>query len=287
MREWAKKLIPVLIAAVMLFNMNLCVSAAELRAGSVKGLPEKLVVLDDNGQSVSENGEYYFEVENMQAGETYTKKIQIMNLREDAAYKITFRAQPLTNEGEIDLENECVCNIHLDSILVYHGKVTGEGTPDIRDNAMSLGLYKPGESHVMTVDITWNGSSAGGFIDNGARIVDRNGSSVIREESGNHSISGETTFKWIFYAEVRDVHGDDSDTSIIEISSPDIEYPSQISFSGDGNDGHNNNNDNHNIIDFVTTGDTIAYCIMGLAAVAMVSMILIAVNKKKKKKKQT
>ena len=102
------KLISVVLAAALLFCMNVTAYAAEtLPDGSVKGLPECLVALDDKGQSVSDSGDYFFSVENMQAGETYTKKIQLMNLRDDASYKISFRAEPLTKSGEIDLENEC------------------------------------------------------------------------------------------------------------------------------------------------------------------------------------
>ena len=55
----AKKLIAVLLTAVLLLSFSVSANADELRAGTVAGLPEKLVVLDDNGNSVSENGEYF------------------------------------------------------------------------------------------------------------------------------------------------------------------------------------------------------------------------------------
>ena len=62
MTRTAKKLIAVLLTAVLLLSFSVAANADELRAGTVAGLPEKLVVLDDNGNSVSENGEYFFEV---------------------------------------------------------------------------------------------------------------------------------------------------------------------------------------------------------------------------------
>ena len=54
------KIIPVFIVVLLLLfsDITLIVNADELKVCSVKGLPEKLVVLDDNGQPVSENGEY-------------------------------------------------------------------------------------------------------------------------------------------------------------------------------------------------------------------------------------
>ena len=167
----AKKLIAILLAAVLLMSMSVMTAYAdELRAGTVAGLPEKLVVLDDNGNSVSENGEYFFEVQDMTPGENYVKNIQIMNLREDASYHIYFNAQPMAKYGDIDLP-------------------------------LDLGKYGPGESRVLRAEIVWNATfSQGGAIDEGHRIYDFNGVKVVREKTGKTHIEGEVIFKWIFTA---------------------------------------------------------------------------------------
>lgn len=280
MWKWAKNFIPVLLAAVLFFCFNTVASADELHVGSVRGLPEKLVVLDDNGRSVSENGEYFFVVENMKAGELYTKRIQIMNLREDASYVIRFRAQPLTNEGEIDLEKECNCDIYLDNKLVYYGSPSGNGTPDIREDAISLGTYKPGDSHVMKVDVRWSGASVDKFIDEGAKLVDRDGSKVIREPSGQRHIEGEITFKWIFYAEVRDK--DESVTEISEISREGEDVSTEdsviIEISGE-------NSKPTDIGDIIKTGEAIAFVAILGVAMATLLLIVLVIGKRKKKKR--
>ena len=289
MKKKKYKLIPVFLIVVFFFlnNFTLLVSADELKVGSVKGLPEKLVVLDDNGQSVSENGEYFFTVENMNQGEVYTKKIQIMNLREDASYKITFKAQPLEKSGEIDLEEGCECDIFIDNILIYYGKVTGEGIPDIRDNALSLGTYKPGESHTMKVEVVWKGTDAGNAIDEGAKLVDRSGTTVLREPSGKRHIEGEVKFKWIFYAEVTD-----SDATISRVSKPD----NSIINSGDDSDGGSkidvdipdepSRPSDPGIPDVIQTGETIAFVAIGAVMFATLLLIVLVLKKKKKKKKK-
>ncbi len=254
MKKRFYKIIALLLTTVMLSACSLTVYADELRAGSVKGLPEKLVVLDDKGNSVSENGEYYFSVENMQAGEHYTKKVQIMNLREDASYHIHFMAQKVSTSGEIDLENDCQCDITLDNNLVYQGKVTGEGNPDIRYEPLDLGYYGPGESHAMNIDIVWNDSGKyGGNIDNGARLVDKNGTTVIRESSGVTHVEGEVVFKWIFTAVV--------------------DSPSHPSVSSQPDNP-------------VKTGEAITFVIFGVAALAIAIMLLLVLTKKKKQEKK-
>ena len=285
MKKKSYKILPVLflVAVFLLNSLSFFFFFDELKVGSVKGLPEKLVVLDDNGQSVSENGEYFFSVEDMQQSEIYTKKIQIMNLREDAKYKITFRAQPIEHSGDFNLEDECRCDIYLDEDLVYTGKVTGEGTPDIRENAMSLGVYKPGESHTMKVQVVWHGTDAGGHIDEGARLVDYTGTTVLRDPSGERHIEGEVKFRWIFYAEVTDAQ-----VTVSTISSPssqDSNPGSKPDVDSDAS-AHGGNGD-PGINDVIKTGETIAFVAIGAVMAATLLLIILAASKKKKKKKKS
>ena len=192
----------------------------------------------------------------MKAREVYTKKIQIMNLREDAAYRIFFNAQRISTTGEINLEEECICTVYLDGAVIYKGKITGEGEPDIRETPLSLGYYHSGESRIMQVDIVWpNDVDHGNFeIDNGARIVDSKGTTIVREKTGKSHIEGETIFKWIFTA-VTDLD------PVPHPSGPDTPTPS----------------------DHVKTGETITFIAAGVMAVALVFMVLFAVTKNKKK----
>ena len=245
----AKKLIAILLAAVLLMSMSVMTAYAdELRAGTVAGLPEKLVVLDDNGNSVSENGEYFFEVQDMTPGENYVKNIQIMNLREDASYHIYFNAQPMAKYGDIDLEEECVLTLYLNERVVYQGKVTGDGVPDVRDEPLDLGKYGPGESRVLRAEIVWNATfSQGGAIDEGHRIYDFDGVKVVREKTGKTHIEGEVIFKWIFTAV-----GD----------APPVDQSSGT---------------------YIDTGETITFVFAGLVVVAIgVMMVLLFVKKRKK-----
>ena len=214
-----KKLTAAAILAIALLYVFMISSYAySLNSGSVHGLPEKLVVLDDEGHSVSENGSYYYSVTDMKPKVTYVKNIQIMNLRDDKSYKIYFSAESVSNTGEINLEDECECVITLDENEIYRGKVSGEGTPDMQKKPLDLGTYAPNEYSQMTVSVIWDGTSAGNFIDNGERIVTASGTEIVRGKSGETFISGETEFKWIFSAEV-ETDEDVTSTSSSESSS--------------------------------------------------------------------
>ncbi len=188
----------------LLFSPLPAYADVKLPDGAVKGLPSDLTAMDNDGQHVnSESGEYFFQVEDMQYGVTYTKEIQLMNLREDKAYHIYFYVEPLFKNGEIDLEKECSCRFWLDNVQFYHGNVSGIGNIDLTQEVYDLGNYLPGDSHKLTCSITWEGSEEDPyFIDNGRKIVSQKDIVMVRDRDGDWYVEGEIEFKWIFYAAV-------------------------------------------------------------------------------------
>jgi hypothetical protein len=209
MKKSFRRFAAAVCGAVLLFCNSLTLSAfAEVRLpeGTVAGLPEKLTVMDSDGNSASsDTGEYFFYVEDMQELTEYSKDIQIINLREDKAYHIYLYAEPISSEGEIDLVNECSAVFSLNGEKKFEGKVTGEsadGSANLSEEPIDLGIYKPGESGKLNCTVTWNGTDAGGFIDEGSRLVDREGTHILREKSGDDTIEGKVTFRWIFCAAV-------------------------------------------------------------------------------------
>ena len=179
-----------------------------LPEGAVKGLPEKLTAMDSDGNVVSSyTGEYFFHVENMNYGETYTKEVQLMNLRDDKAYHIYFYVEPLFKDGEIDLEKGCDCTFWLDGQEFYKGKVTGEpesGYINLQNEVYDCGLYQPGDSHTLKCSVVWNDLDVLVGVDNGHRLIDINGEHVLVGSQDSGYVEGEIEFKWIFFAAVDD-----------------------------------------------------------------------------------
>ena len=205
----AKLILKVLSVCILFLSCNCLTAFAEINLpdGSVRGLPEKLVALDDEGKAVSsDTGEYFFRVENMEYGVTYSKNVQLMNLREDAVYHIYFYVEPLFKSGEIDLEKGCECTFFLDQNQIYKGDVSGNGTIDLTRNVIDCGQYYPGESHVLRCEVIWNDLDVIQNVDNGHRLVDKDGTHVLTGPNESGHAEGEIEFKWIFYASV-DVEG--------------------------------------------------------------------------------
>lgn len=205
MKKTYKLLWMILCCTVLLYCSSSRVFAeVTLPSGGVKGLPKGLTAVDEDGNDASsDTGRYYFDVPDMNFGETYTKKVQIMNLREDKAYHIYFYAEPISQKGEINLQDWCSSSIYLDDKKVYSGKITGEGDTNISKTPIDLGLFEPGKSRTMKVDVIWDDpGDYGGLVNYGRRYVDINGVTILEGASGQNYVSGETLFRWIFYAVV-------------------------------------------------------------------------------------
>ena len=199
-----KRIFAALSASLLIFSCTPLNTFADvtLPDGAVKGLPEKLTAMDSEGRAVnSESGEYFFSVDDMIYGETYSKDVQLMNLRDDQAYNIYLHTEPISKSGDIDLEKGCVCKFYLDGKEVYSGDVNGKGNIDLTQNALDLGNFKPGDSHILKCSVVWNDKDIGDYVQSGHRIVSLNGTQVL-EENTPVSLYGDIEFKWIFYAVV-------------------------------------------------------------------------------------
>ncbi|MBQ8927169.1 MAG: hypothetical protein IJ055_02700 [Oscillospiraceae bacterium] len=203
-----KNMFTALASCLLLLTCNSLSAFAEvaLPDGAVKGLPEKLTAMDSEGNVVSsDTGEYFFRVEDMNYGVTYTKDVQLMNLRDDKSYHIYFYVEPLWKDGEIDLEEGCDCTFWLDGQEVYRGKVTGEpydGYMDLTQEVLDCGSYAPGDSHTLKCSVIWNDLDVLVGVDNGHRLVDIDGEHVLVGSDDEGYVEGQIEFKWIFYAAV-------------------------------------------------------------------------------------
>ena len=192
-----KRLTMFLLSACMLlleFSGAYAKDTVTLENGAVKGLPEDLTIVDSDGRHVDENGEYFFLIEDMKPGIDYKKDIQLMNLRQDKSYHIYLKVEGVSNEGNIDLLNNCECLFTMDGRELYSDLVNGEGTQDLSNEPMDLGIYKPGDTKTLTATVNWNGAMPDIFVDNGSRTVDAEGEHITTEKSGDGTAYGEIKF---------------------------------------------------------------------------------------------
>ncbi len=187
-----KKLISAFLTAIVL-SSPVYANTYKLPDGSVQGLPQNLIVMDENGHS-PENGELYIYIDNMLPGELYTKDVTLMNARDDAVYSIFMTAEPNYDEGDIDLLNETECKLYLDDKLIYQGLVNGDGMPNMQQEGLDLGgVYKSGETRNLHAEFKWN-------------ITDETQKFIDEYSSEDKDFYGIVSFNWTFYAQI-DIQG--------------------------------------------------------------------------------
>ncbi len=293
-----KKAITTLVGSLLIFVNATGFSAfaeVSLPDGAVKGLPQRLAALDDEGNAVnSETGEYFFHVENMEYGVTYTKNVQLMNLREDKSYNIYFYTQPLYKKGEIDLEEGCECRFYLDGVQIYKGDVNGkgdEGEIDLTETPLNCGHFDPGDSHILRCEVIWNDLDVLKNVDNGWRLVDKDGTHVLEGPNGEGYVEGEIEFKWIFYAQVSedtyiDGGGGDRDSSGgTDRDSSDNSSPNDN--NGGGNGGSNSSGGGFfppNTGVLLNSGMFWIVCMGVISLLIMILLVLIFRQKKDRQK---
>jgi hypothetical protein len=144
------------ILTILLLAMPVYGDVHQLPNGSVQGLPQNLIVMDEDGNS-PKDGQLYIYIPNMLPQEVYTKDVTIMNARDDAVYSIYMTATPNYNGGDIDLLNETQCKLYLDDKLIYQGLVNGDGTPNMQTEGIDLGgVYQSGESRKLHAEFVWD-----------------------------------------------------------------------------------------------------------------------------------
>lgn len=127
-------------------------------AGSVMavGLPAGFLIGDQDGISVSADGEYIIYAAGLMPGDVLTKTITIRDLSDGLATTLTMHAEPLETSGPIDLLNA----IHLTLELVdntgkvtrlYDGRVRGDEDTDMIRNPLQLGVYNSGDQASLNV----------------------------------------------------------------------------------------------------------------------------------------
>ena len=88
--------------------------------------------------------------------------------------------------------------------MFYQGDVNGVGNIDMTKKYFSCGYYLPGDSHILRCDITWNDIDVIRNVNNGHRLVDKDGEHILEGTDDSGYAEGEIEFKWIFFASVHE-----------------------------------------------------------------------------------
>lgn len=131
------------------------ISGTVVSAETATSLPEGFLIADQDGLSVTVDGQYFIDWEGIRPGDTLYKRLTIRNMDYgNTPYTLTMTAEPLETMGKVDLLNEITVELKLDGETKYFGRVRGDEDVDMIRNALYLGEYAEGETKTLEINMT-------------------------------------------------------------------------------------------------------------------------------------
>jgi len=155
-------------------------------------LPAGMLIGDQYGITVGVDGAYFIDWDGIEASDTLTKSLTILNT-EPYAFKVSMTAEPLEETGPLQLLDEIHLTLKLDGRILYDGRVRGDEGVDMIRNALDLGNYESGQMRVLDISME-----------------------VSPEMKKYYWKTSEAFLKWNFYA-VREVSPDEDGPKTGEI----------------------------------------------------------------------
>ncbi|MCL2014334.1 MAG: hypothetical protein FWG69_05030 [Oscillospiraceae bacterium] len=118
-------------------------------------LPSGLLIGDQDGISVGEDGKYFFDADSLEAGDVITKQLTILNT-ETYAWKLTMTAEPLNETGPLKLLDEVRCILKMDGKILYDGRIRGDEGIDMILNSLNLGVFHSGDQRMLEITLKVN-----------------------------------------------------------------------------------------------------------------------------------
>ena len=150
-------------AALALCLLSAMVSGMAVTASAAGGtelLPPGLLIGDQDGISVDAHGYYYLDVRGLMPGDVVRKTVTIQNLSHGdpgpegkLPYSLSMTSEPLLSTGPVDLLDKVNLTLKLDGRVVYDGRVRGDGTPNMIEKALPLGLYALGARKTLEITL--------------------------------------------------------------------------------------------------------------------------------------
>ncbi len=130
-------------------------SGTTAQAAAATDLPAGMLIGDQDGIRVTPEGEYFINVDEIEAGDVITKRLTIRNT-ESYSYKVTMTAEPLEEIGPLKLLDEVHCTLAVDGRVLYDGRVRGNDGVNMIENALDLGDYTSGQQRELMITLTAN-----------------------------------------------------------------------------------------------------------------------------------
>ncbi|MGY3748709.1 LPXTG cell wall anchor domain-containing protein [Vagococcus acidifermentans] len=139
-----------LILLVMIIPLSIFIS---VKAEASVQLPDGLLIGDDQGISITKDGGYFFNLENLRPGDAISRKLTIENTRAED-YDLDLTIQPNSKTGKIDLVEEISMTITMEDKQLYTGNLCSDDEGNlVKRRTIDFGTIKSGDKRIVNIDL--------------------------------------------------------------------------------------------------------------------------------------
>lgn len=125
----------------------------------VNQLPPGMVIGDDKGIDVKENGKYLMEVNDVTPGKRWKTEVTMLNIEKDIPYALSMKIYPPDVSGPIDFSKAISMKLTYDGEVMYQGPLSGVSDKvNLQKTYLDLGVLSSGQSKGLTVELEMDSS---------------------------------------------------------------------------------------------------------------------------------
>jgi hypothetical protein len=148
-----KKILALFMVVILL--AALCATGA---SAATSNLPDGFLIDDENGISVTDDGEYFLSSDHLMPGDVITRSLTLRNLNQGEPFQLHLLGDSPVSTGEVDWLDNLHLQISLDGTELYSGRLRGDGGDtrgakgngvDLINTGVDLGQFKTGDQRVL------------------------------------------------------------------------------------------------------------------------------------------
>ncbi|OJG70853.1 hypothetical protein RV12_GL001656 [Enterococcus quebecensis] len=151
-----------LLIGLFLF-ISLSTTFQPVEVSSESNLPSGIVVGDDQGIKIKNDGQYLIDIRDVAPGKKWSTKITIINIEKDIPYHLTMNvSEPTKKEGSLDLSQAIQMTLIYEGEELYKGPLSGRDEKiNLQDKSapLNLGTFKGGDTKMLEAQFELDGKT--------------------------------------------------------------------------------------------------------------------------------
>ncbi|MGO3732198.1 MAG: hypothetical protein ACTJHC_03360 [Vagococcus sp.] len=145
-----------ILSVSLFFLFMLIMHPVEMDAAKDIQLPKGVIVGDEQGGTITKNGNYFFKLKELFPGDYISRDIDIENKRNEP-YELEMEIEPLEQKGPVNLIKDIEMKMTYNSDSIFKGNLVSEDKNETQvGSTINFGKIEPGSHQTVHIDLHVN-----------------------------------------------------------------------------------------------------------------------------------